>query len=63
MLVELYLEQYQKIRFHEMCLHVYRLVHFVITQSQKLSMLFYKFINTQTLTLNLQNITKCSLNK
>ena len=34
-----------------------------ITHSQKLPMLFYKFINTQILTLNLQNITKCSLNK
>ena len=35
--------------------------HFVICKSL---MLFYKFINTQTLTLNLQNITKKrSLNK
>ena len=34
-----------------------------ITHSQELPMLFYKFIYTQVLTLNLQNIAKCSLHK
>ena len=62
-LAYLYLEQYWMIKFQIDVKHVYWLVHFImlsITYSQKLPVMFWKFIKHSNINVTLYKTKKCS---